>query len=383
MWTRTGVAAHLELGFRGVAAGFQPPVATFLVPMAGPVARLTRIDELPKEFQSSVADMRPDYLLVGEIGGDGPPARRIGPARAAAARRSRGRRRSGRYADAAAVRDQPWTSSVMTGATDVALVLARSCDGPGRRRWSAGRPGTTLGFDEACLTFSVGDRCGRSASRLRGRSRPDDGRSRSGLGRRDLHRLVFGRGPATTSGRSTCASAGRGGWCPPRWGATPSAPSAAWAMRWCRDPRPTAMRCRRGTPRLPAPRRPDRSRRPCRPLRPAQRTLNSSPFSTLPKPRSRTLRVRPSSDNTWRAVEIMFPRGPSNRMAKIPASGQGSRQADRDGVFRQRRVVGQPHLRICPGMIQRAEPPSTPASQPWAGSPAMTERSGELEDEVS
>jgi hypothetical protein len=45
--------------------------------------------------------------------------------------------------------------------------------------------------------------------------------------------------------------------------------------------------------------------------------LNSSPSKTLPKPLSLTVTVPRSPEMTCRCVEIVNPRGPSKRMAKV------------------------------------------------------------------
>jgi hypothetical protein len=137
-------ATHLQLGFRGVAAGFQPGVRDFLVRHGGLLRGLTRIDEA-KEFSL------PAGVSVDVIGDD-------------------------------------------ADATDVALVL-RSLMRRTRPQAMVGQ--TTwhdLGFDEARLTFSVGDRSvalSLEASAVLGLMMDDPDRVWE---RETLHRLVFGAG---------------------------------------------------------------------------------------------------------------------------------------------------------------------------------------------
>lgn len=52
--------------------------------------------------------------------------------------------------------------------------------------------------------------------------------------------------------------------------------------------------------------------------------LNWSPSSTLPKPRSVTVRTVPPSESSWREVEMVSACRPSNRIAKTASLGHGT-----------------------------------------------------------
>jgi DNA-binding response OmpR family regulator len=186
-------ATHLQLGFRGVAAGFQPGVRDFLVRHGGLLRGLTRIDEA-KEFQSSVSELRPDYFLLA---GADDPRGLLDKVRLAL--------RSPQLAVLVVGGHPIDAESLPAGvsvdvigddadATDVALVL-RSLMRRTRPQAMVGQ--TTwhdLGFDEARLTFSVGDRSvalSLEASAVLGLMMDDPDRVWE---RETLHRLVFGAG---------------------------------------------------------------------------------------------------------------------------------------------------------------------------------------------
>jgi hypothetical protein len=188
-----GVAARLELGFRGVAAGFQPPVRAFLSTHQDLLRGVTSIDDAAA-FPTSIAEMRPDYLLVGEIGGDDNLRDVIGPVAGMP-------QRPVLMVGEVSADTMPLPSGMAVdavgrdaGAFEVALVLralmrrTRPQAMVGRTTWH------DLGFDEACLTFSVRDRAvalSLEAAGVLGLMMDDPDRV---WDRATLHRLVFGSG---------------------------------------------------------------------------------------------------------------------------------------------------------------------------------------------
>jgi hypothetical protein len=176
-------------GFRGFAAGFHPSVDTFLRRHGPRLGGLTRVAE-PEALVSFVADMRPDYLVLGSLS-DRLLLDRIAKASRTAQLAVLAPGCGGPVGvEAGGLLVEP--VSVDAGGDEMALVLrallrrTRAQAMVGHQIWA------DLALDEACLTFSVRGQAASlslEAFSVLGVMMDDPARI---WARSDLHRHVFG-----------------------------------------------------------------------------------------------------------------------------------------------------------------------------------------------
>jgi hypothetical protein len=184
-------ALDLQLGFRGFAAGFHPSLDAFLDRHRAHLGGLTRIGDIDT-FIACIADMRPDYLILGATDAPGDLLDRIGAA-------SRSPHLAVLLAGCDAVHEAGTPVGLMlepvaadADGTELALALralmrrSRPQAMVGRSTWGA------LELDEACLTFSIrGAPVSLSLEVFSVLGLMMDAPGRV-WHRSDLHRLVFG-----------------------------------------------------------------------------------------------------------------------------------------------------------------------------------------------
>jgi len=183
-------ALDLQLGFRGFAAGFHPALDVFLDRHRASLGGLTRIGDT-QTLISCIADMRPDYLVLGNTEGllDRIDAAARRPHLAVLVPGHDAIEETGTHprlmlepiaADADGVELALVLRALMRRSRPQAMI--------GRSAWG------TLALDEACLTFSIrGEPAALSLEVFSVLGLMMDAPDRL-WDRSDLHRFVFGAG---------------------------------------------------------------------------------------------------------------------------------------------------------------------------------------------